>query len=287
MIKGIILDVDGVIVGGRRGFNTPLPHPDVSRALKTLHANGVVVSLCTGRGTFAIKDIVESAHLDNLHIGDGGAVVMDFLHNSIIDTHVIPPDLALQVIKIYQQSKIYLELYSVEDYYIQKNSACDITVKHAEILGREPVQVASLSDKAASLQLVKIMPIAKDEPEKQRIISSFGRFKDSLSLQWGVHPMALPIQFGLITAQNISKKHAAGMISQNTGIPFNKILGIGDSITDWDFMCLCGYAAAMGNASADLKKLVSSRSKDTGFIGPGVDENGILEIFSQYNLKYK
>ena len=45
------------------------------------------VSLCTGKGTFAIREIVEAAHLDNLHIGDGGAVVMDFLKNQVIEKH--------------------------------------------------------------------------------------------------------------------------------------------------------------------------------------------------------
>ena len=33
-IKAIILDVDGVIVGEKIGFNSPNPHPDVIEKLK-------------------------------------------------------------------------------------------------------------------------------------------------------------------------------------------------------------------------------------------------------------
>ncbi|KKR03169.1 MAG: hypothetical protein UT26_C0008G0030, partial [Microgenomates group bacterium GW2011_GWC1_39_12] len=35
-IKGIILDVDGVIVGEKIEFNSPYPHPDVIQTLKSL-----------------------------------------------------------------------------------------------------------------------------------------------------------------------------------------------------------------------------------------------------------
>lgn len=71
MIKGLILDVDGVLVGGKKGYNWPLPNQQVIDELKTLRQKGIIVSLCTGKVTFAIHEIVHLAHLDNVHIGDG------------------------------------------------------------------------------------------------------------------------------------------------------------------------------------------------------------------------
>ena len=84
MIKGIILDVDGVLVGGKQGYNWPGPNPDVISTLKKLREKEIIISLCTGKGTFAIKEIVEAAHLNNIHIGDGGAIVVDFLNNKTL-----------------------------------------------------------------------------------------------------------------------------------------------------------------------------------------------------------
>lgn len=78
MIKGVILDVDGAVVGSRKGYNWPSPHKDVIAALKKIREKGIIVSLCTDKGTFVIRDIVEKAHLNNLHIGDGGALVIRF-----------------------------------------------------------------------------------------------------------------------------------------------------------------------------------------------------------------
>ncbi|MBU0578929.1 hypothetical protein KKE34_05530 [Patescibacteria group bacterium] len=54
--------------------------------------------------------------------------------------------------------------------------------------------------------------------------------------------------------------------------------------TTWQFMEMCGYGAAMGNAKQDLKDLVATKGEGKSFVGPSVDENGILEIFKYFGL---
>ena len=103
-------------------------------------------------------------------------------------------------------------------------------------------------------------------------------------LSWGIHPVALPLQFGIVTAKGISKKNAAEEIVKNADISFNEVLGVGDSKSDWQFIQLCRYGSAMGNASEELKELVLSKGKDFSFIAPSVDENGILDVFKNFNL---
>lgn len=282
----MILDVDGVIVGGKKGYNWPSPHPDVIAALKNLRRQGMIISLCTGKGTFAIRDIVLDARLDNIHIGDGGAVVVDFIHDRIIQKYTIDKDVVQQVIKSYQQRKIYIELYTVDGYYIQEDQVSDITQKHTAILYRNPTIVSSLQSEAEHLEVIKIMPVARDENEKKIVDEIFKPYESILSLQVGVHPSAYPLQFGLITRQNISKKEAAKRISRTTGIDLSQMLGVGDGMTDWQFMDICGYASAMGNGSDELKQLVKKKG-EKGFVAPSVDENGILAAFRHFNILNK
>jgi hydroxymethylpyrimidine pyrophosphatase-like HAD family hydrolase len=66
-------------------------------------------------------------------------------------------------------------------------------------------------------------------------------------------------------------------------IKSQEMLGVGDSLTDWDFIGICGYAGAMGNAVDDLKTLVMSKGKN-GYVGKHVNENGILDIFKYFEL---
>ncbi len=280
-IKGIILDVDGVLIGGKKDYNWPNPNPQVIQTLKSLRANGMLISLCTGKGTFSIKSIVEEARLDNVHIGDGGAIVIDFLHNKVIDQHIIEKNTVRKTVALLQQQKIYVELYTKDGYYIQKDFVGDKTAKHKAILNKDPNIVSSLVEISDQLNIVKIMPIANDELDKQRIIDLISKETKELPLQWGVHPTALPYQFGIITAKGISKKQAAQVISKYSKIPLNEMLGIGDGMSDWNFMEILGYAGAMGNGSQELKNKITTKG-EYGFIGKSVDENGVLDILRHF-----
>src|SRR3989344_9592230 len=108
-IKAIILDVDGVLVGNKKGFNWPNPNPAVIDKLRSLNKQGLIVSLCSGKASFAIKPIAEKAKLDNFHIADGGAVVCNFLRNEIIEEHSINKELLKKIINILRANKIYTE----------------------------------------------------------------------------------------------------------------------------------------------------------------------------------
>ena len=273
MVKAIILDVDGVIVGEKIGYNSPNPHPDVIKALREVHPKGIPIALCTAKPHFAISQIIEDAGLDNLHITDGGAVAGRKKH--VIDTAI-----AQEVIKVLLKENVYTEFYTVDDYFIQSSQRSPITKQHTHILQREPKVVGSLSDEVAKHEPTKIMPIARDETDKQRVAQLLQPFANRLQISWGVHPVALPLQFGIVTALGISKKEGAMEISKSTNISLDDFLGVGDSISDWQFMEVCGYGAAMGNASGELKEKVKTKGDGKFYIGPGVDENGIIEILN-------
>ena len=53
-IKGIILDVDGVIIGEKIDFNSPNPHIDVINKLRKIRKKGISISLCTAKPHFSI-----------------------------------------------------------------------------------------------------------------------------------------------------------------------------------------------------------------------------------------
>ncbi len=283
MIKGIILDVDGVIVGNKKGYNWPYPNKEVISVLKQLRKQKFIVSLCTAKGTFAIKDTVLSAYLDNPHIGDGGAIIIDFIQNKIIEKSLINNDLAVQMVEVFQKNKIYVEIYTPDNYLIQNKSVSSITEKHSAILYKKPIMVDSLLDEIKNLEVVKVMPIPKDSLEKQKVIDLFSPFKDKLSLQWGIHLTALPNVFGSITTSNVTKSKATEKLSKITGIPLKNFLGVGDGMSDWEFIKLCGYKGAMGNSSQELKNKINSETKNA-YIGKSVNENGLLNIFENFKL---
>lgn len=283
MIKAIILDVDGVIVGEKIGFNSPYPHIDVINKLKSTRQKGITISLCTAKPHYSIQKIIDNAKLNNLHVTNGGGVIIDPIDNIILKKHIIDKNQSKKVIQKYIDNDVYTEFYSVDEYFIQENHKSELTKIHTHILQREPHIVSKLVDEADKQDIVKIMPIAKNEEDKKRLIEIFEPFKNELTLSWGIHPIALSHLFGIITAKGISKKQAAIEIGHSINVKPEEMLGIGDSTSDWQFIESCGFAGAMGNASEELKKLVLSKGKNS-FIGKSVDENGILDIFNNFKI---
>ena len=65
-------------------------------------------------------------------------------------------------------------------------------------------------------------------------------------------------------------------------MPLDNILAVGDSTSDWNFMSLCGYVGAMGNASTKLKELVKTKGDGKYLVGKHVDDNGVIGILDWY-----
>jgi Cof subfamily protein (haloacid dehalogenase superfamily) len=286
-IRAIILDVDGVIVGEKRDFNLPYPNRAIINRLKEIKKNGLPVFLCTAKPYRAIKKIVDDALLNNFHFVHNGAVVINPEDNNVLDKHKIKNEFVLKIIEAYSQpvNYGYVELYSTNDYYIEAGSQTNFTGVHSYILQQEPTIVKSLPEEAKKTDIVKIMIIAKNQEDKEKLTATFLPFKNNLTLSWGVHPIALPYLVGIITDKGVSKKLSVEKITKTYKIDAKEILAIGDSLSDWQFIEPCGYAGAPENANDELKKLVLLKGKEFSFIGKSVDENGILDILNYFLFK--
>ena len=284
MIKAVILDIDGVIVGQKTGFNFPTPNKYVLERLNKIRQKGIIISLCTAKPAYAISDIIQGASLNNPHITDAGAVIIDPIDNIIIEKHILDKNLAKEIIKTCIENNVYVEFYTINNYFIQEDQVSEITQKHKPILQKDPAIVPSLIEELSNQDAMRIMPIALNEEDKKRINNLLSQYKDKLSISWGLHPSALPLQFGIITALGSSKKEGAQAIIKTLNLSFNETLGIGDTTGDWNFIQFCNYAATVENGSEELKELIKTKGEGKYFIGKSVDENGILDIFNYFSL---
>lgn len=284
MIKAIILDVDGVIVGEKVGFNSPHPHEDVIKALKAVREKGITICLCTAKPHYAIPEIIKGASLHNPHITDAGAVIIDPIDNVIVQEHVLNKQIAKDILQTLIKNNVYTEFYTVDDYFIAKEQESEITPKHTHILQNEPIVLPNFVEESERYAITKIMPIALNEEDKKNVSTILEPFTTKVSFSWGIHPVALPLQFGIITALGSSKKEGAEAILNSLGISFDEVLGVGDSTSDWSFIQLCGYAATLANGTPELKERIKAKGEEKYLISTGsVDENGILEILKHFS----
>ncbi|MFA6552768.1 MAG: HAD hydrolase family protein, partial [Candidatus Paceibacterota bacterium] len=223
------------------------------------------------------------ARLYNIHTALAGAILIDPLSLKVIKKHVIDNNVAINLSKKLFDNNIYTEIYTTDKYYIQKTQKNEITELHNFTLSFEPIMVDDLISQVKQSEIVKILPVTKTGQERKIVDEIFLEFKEKLMIGWSTHPAIPGYHFGNITASGISKKQSVMEIADFYNIKPQEMLGVGDSLTDWDFIGVCGYAGAMGNAVPNLKKLVLSKGKN-GYIGKSVNENGILDIFEYFGL---
>ena len=158
-IKAIIIDVDGVIIGEKIGFNSPYPNEKVIQALKTIRSKGIPIILCTAKPHFSIGKVFQDANLSNYHITDGGGVIIDPVENKILKKYTLDSKCAAKVIQTMIDNNVYTEFYTPDSYFVQNSQESKITKDHNLVLQTKPVMVDSLAEESKKQEITKIMPI--------------------------------------------------------------------------------------------------------------------------------
>ncbi len=272
-IRGIITDVDGVIVGAAGNGNFPLPGQEIVDALQSLHNKGLMVSLCTGKPHFSISQIAQ--YFPGPHISDGGSVI--FKEGKKCKAWEINHDIIPKIVSKLQGEGIFTEFMAGQDWYVENDQ--EISLTHLKVLQKPPIVVDKLSNVTEPVQ--KIVAVINHPSKEEGVENMLLEFSEDITLSWAIHPSMPKTRFGIITAKGITKETGARYLSEITGIPLSEMLGVGDGDMDWDFIKLCGYKAAMGNAQEGLKKKVKEQD---GFIGKEVDEGGFLDVLNHFGF---
>ncbi len=282
MIKAIITDVDGVMVGKQPGINFPLPHSDIIAALAQVRRHGMPIVLCSAKYWSAIEGIISQAKLANPHITDSGALIIDPSGKpQIIEQHVIHP---ATVRNYLAHDTAYTEVYTPTTYYVRQGLEPAFTRRRSELLMLEPTVVDSLAETVQALDVIKIISFANDESDMPRIESQVKRLGTAVHYIWSHHPRIMPKRPCVITAPGISKARAARQVATRLEVGLEEVLGIGDSPADWNFMELCGYAATVG-PNETLRRLATQKGPNHYFHASTVNDHGLLEIFAYFGIR--
>jgi hypothetical protein len=279
MIKLIILDVDGVLLGTKKGLNSPYPSIKVMKYLREIQDSGVPISLCTGKASFATKLLIEKMQLNNHHITDGGAVVFDPIDKEVLKNITLPGDAIQDLLKQTKDIRTNWELYTLNKWFVPVNSEIKYAVQHQEHSNIIPFEeVDDLMPIAETNSFTKAMILYLPETEEY-YRTLMNKYEGIMNMQWTEAPSILPNKLLIITAKGVNKKGSVNEMLIHYNIKPEEVLAVGDTMMDWKFMDGCGYFGVMGNADKEMKDLVTGLG---GFIGGNVDEDGVIDIIEHF-----
>lgn len=282
MIKAVVLDIDGVIVGNKRGFNFPHPSKKVISALQKIHSKGIPVSFITGKPTFTAIRNIQAVGIDNPHIADGGGTIFNPVSNKIISVVQVKHKAVKTLFELLGEN-IYINPFTIEKYYLNKKLKNNFTDLYSKFLGHSPILVDSLEKALISECVTKINIFAFNARDKEVITAVLNKLSDQLDFIWTINSHITPIEVIVVTPKGVSKRTGVKKLVGFLGISTDDTLGVGDTLHDWDFIEICGYKAAMGNAMEDLKEKID-KSDARQFIGGHIDDDGLLDVFRYFKL---
>lgn len=289
MISLAFLDVDGVIVGERH----PLPSPKTLSALSDANKTGTKIILTTAKPNFSedIRAICQGAELANYHITFAGGLISNPFSQEVLQKATLDKRVVLDLRNLFLKELIFTEFETSEAYYLQVMKRLPAsyfdTIAGARVtLFGKKYSTVFLEHELPLAQIVKIIVAANDDVQKKKILDLLTPYQQYIDFQWAQTPQTGTTWWGMITTKGISKRSSVKKVSEHYGVRLSDCLAVGDSVSDWEFMELCGYKATVKNAPSTLQTKLRTSKKSRTFVGPSTDEEGIVTILQHFINKH-
>jgi Cof subfamily protein (haloacid dehalogenase superfamily) len=288
--KLLALDLDGTTLNSQLEIL-----PAVSQAIAAAQAQGVVVTLATGRMFGATLPYAEQLQVHGPLICYQGGLIRDSRTGEVYSHTAVPRDLAAEAIELLEAAGIFVIAYIDERLWVaQARPELDLYLSwHPEEpeLVIEPALARAVAS-AASARLLsqgasaatqnitktvvaapptKLLFVAEPPVVEREVARLAAHFAGRLTV------MRSHALFGELTALGISKGAAQAQLAGQLGIAREQVIAIGDHENDLSMIEWAGLGLAMGNAIAAVRAVANA-------IIPSVDEAGVAWAIEHYIL---
>ncbi len=283
MIKAVVLDVDGVVVGAK---SDQYPHPSkkLTEVLRAVQKKGVHISLLSGKTSFIIGETIRKVGLEGLHVSDSGAVVFDAIRDESVFEDTLDPAILYEIVTAFAPTDISLHAFTRSAYAQFHPVHPDFEEHYIHVMGRTPVD-QDFVEFIQNNQVLKLNIYADQPEQKQQVDEIVSRFVgDDIHVNpWSLNPALEDVCIKNVTSAGVSKYSGFTHLLKHLNVSTDEILGVGDTLHDWDFIEHCGYKGVMSNATLELKERYNL--KDTRqYMGGHVDDDGLIDILSHFDL---
>ena len=265
--KLLVIDVDGTLVD-KNGVISSEDEKAIAKAI----ASGVKVSLSTGRVIKACQGIISRFCLDGHHIFFDGALVSDPAQSREVYSRPIKREVVRQAVEFARQNDIYLELYSSERFFAERENWSDDV--HYRFFGVGP-KIADFGGIWERERIIKAELVVHNPEERNKAELFQNEFNHSLRFSIARSPAFPEIDFINVLDPAVSKGEALKTLASFLGISIGEVIAIGDGLNDITLLETAGLAVAMGNAFPEVKKVAD-------YITLDVDHSGVAATVERF-----
>lgn len=265
-IRLVAIDLDDTMLNSKREIS-----PRTKRALQAAQAQGVTVTIATGRMFVSALPFAQELEISVPIITYQGALVA-MTDGRIISHHPMDHKLSVDLVRFLQPFGHHINVYMGDDLYIESHSPeaekyramtrsyLNIVEDLGDFLAQSPVGATKFSLIALPSQVEEVSAlVARRFGDRVQIVPSKPYF----------------LEFG---RPDMGKGVALKEMAEGMGLSPDQVMAIGDSPNDLDMMAYAGWSVAMANAEDCVKDLARC-------ITASNDEEGVARIVEALVLK--
>lgn len=267
--KLLVIDIDGTLLDKDGTIST-----ENREALARVMAQGIPVSLSTGRATLAAKRIIDQLSLDGYHVFFDGALVCNLEEGKEVYAEPVDKMVVKQAVEFTRANKVNLDFYSATRYFIERETwASDI---RRRFFGTEPA-IIDFNNLWQQERIIKGTLTVRTPEERAEADRFYLQFKDSLCFSWTKTPAYPEVDFINAVAPDVSKGKALEALTAFLGIDTAEVMAIGDGANDISLLTSAGLAIAMANAPDEVKAAAD-------YITLDVEHSGLAAAINEFLL---
>jgi Cof subfamily protein (haloacid dehalogenase superfamily) len=263
-IRLVALDLDGTLVG-----EDLVVRPRVREAIAAAQAQGVAVTIVTGRMFAATKPFVRSLAIDGPIVCYQGAAIFDATSGAALRETDVRTDVARETLEWAHEHGVHAQCYADDTLYVEQINR--FSRRYTTLSRVEPVVVPSLRGAFAERPTIKIVLV--DDPDRSE--QHLAALQTLLGKR--AYITRSNVDFVEILDPAVNKGEALAFVATRHGVTLDQTLAVGDAWNDVPLLDAAAVGVAMGSGPPELLSHADHVVAD-------VAHDGVAEAIERYVL---
>ena len=264
-IRLVALDLDGTLIG-----DDLILRPRVRDAVARARAEGVAVTIVTGRMFAAARPFVHALGIEGPVVCYQGAAIYDAATGETLRETPVRQDVTRDALQWAHDYGVHAQCYADDTLYVDEINR--FSKRYTDLARVEPVVVPSLREAFHDRPTIKIVTV-DDAQNSDKNLAALRELLGERAYLTRSH-----VDFVEAVDPAVNKGEALAFVAQRQGVSLDETLAVGDAWNDVPLLEVAAVGVAMGSGPPELLAHADHVVAD-------VAHDGVAEALERYVLQ--